>query len=134
MEKMKCNACQIEKNITSFYKCKDCKNGVIKICKSCKLKGIKSKRRDDYIHPFNLNFRNDESSQISLANTTKEDYEQMYLVLKNMGYNINGDIHQQFIDKFNLQTDEPMNYKPRKGRPNFYIPDGDKVQKNPYYN
>lgn len=124
MKKIICNACLSEKDISSFYKCKECKDGVSKICKLCKIKGMKSQKSEDYIHPFNLEFRRTEERHFSLAGCSKSDYEQMYQLLTRMGYDVEKDIHQQFLDRYNPELDKPMKYKKRKGRPSFFLPDG----------
>lgn len=128
MEKIVCNACGVEKDIKSYYKCKECKYGVMKVCKLCKNKGASSKKSDDYIHPFNLEFRKSEQSHFSLQGCTPQDYQMMYQILSLMGYNVSdGDIHQQFLDRFNPTLKTPMKYKKRKGKQTTFLPDGSRI-------
>lgn len=125
MEKLICNACGVEKVLSSYYRCKECKHGVMKICKMCKLSGKTSQKADDYIHPFNLDFRKTEEQHYSLQGCTKEDYMEMYRILTLMGYDVNkGDIHRQFLDRYNPTLEKPMKYKKRKGKLSFFLPDG----------
>jgi hypothetical protein len=124
MEKIKCNSCEIEKDITSFYKCNECRDGVQKVCKLCRLQGRKSKRNDNNIHPFNKKFRQNDESYYSMSGTTPKDYQQMWLLLSLMGYNLEEDIHHQFIDKLNQTLLKPLKYKKKKHIASF-LPNGE---------
>ena len=126
MEKIKCNACDVEKDITSFYKCKECRDGISKVCKMCKVKGLKSKKNENKIHQFNLDFRKSEAKHYTLAGCTKDDYLEMYDIMEKMGYDFGkGDIHQQFLDRHNPKLKKPMKYKKRDyNTENHFLPDG----------
>ena len=66
------------------------------------------------------------SNHYKIHRTTKEDYLLMYDMLKLIGYDYNnGDIHQQFISKWNYLLDMKMTYKKRPASSmNSYLPDG----------
>lgn len=45
--------------------------------------------------------------------------------MEKMGYDVNKDIHQQFLDRHNPRLEEPMTYKKRAyATENHYLPDG----------
>jgi hypothetical protein len=113
MEKIKCNSCLIEKDLTSFYKSKQSKYGISKVCKLCKNQGRKSAKINTTIHPFNREFRKSESNWYSMAGCTKKDYMDMWSLLAKMGYDVSKDVHQQFLDKHNVNEKSPMKYKHR---------------------
>jgi hypothetical protein len=124
MEKIICNSCEVEKDITSFYKCKDCRDGVSKVCKMCRVQGKKSTKSDRTIHPFNIKFRQNEESFYNMAGTTPKDYQQMWEILSLMNYNLEGDIHLQFINKWNQTLLKPMKYK-KKNYITSFLPNGE---------
>jgi hypothetical protein len=111
-EKKICNACKIEKSIESFYRCKNCRGGKLPICKTCKQHGVKV-NKDHIVHPFNQMWRQPDSKFFSLSGVRKEEYELMWELLKQMGYDVNKDIHQQFIDRYNPTMKKPMKYRKR---------------------
>jgi hypothetical protein len=125
MKKIKCNSCEIEKDITSFYKCKECVDGVSKVCKLCRVQGIKSRKNETTIHPFNKEFRRSEESYYNMAGTTPKDYKDMWEILILMGYNVEGDIHLQFINKMNQTLLKPLKYKKKKHITSF-LPNGER--------
>lgn len=132
MEKYICNACGIEKDRTFFHLCSKCTDGIIKICKTCKNRGLKSNKIKVKQHTFNTSYRIGEKGHFSLAGCGAPDYRQMYLLLTEMGYDVNKDVHQQFLDKHNPQIDIPMKYKKRQyNTDNFYLSDGTKNKKKP---
>jgi hypothetical protein len=124
MEKIKCNSCEIEKDITSFYKCKECRDGVSKVCKLCKTQGRKSRKSEATIHPFNKEFRRSEDSWWTMAGTTPKDYKDMWEILILMNYNLEEDIHLQFIKKWNQTLSKPLKYKKKKHITSF-LPNGE---------
>jgi len=81
----KCIHCNEEKDITEFYKCKSCKQGVQALCSKCYM--IKYKKR----YHSKTRLRKD---------TDKEIGEH---VLKALGYDLEGviPVHEQFINKMN---------------------------------
>lgn len=120
-----CNACEVEKQKSSFHNCKNCKDGIVKICKTCKLQGRHSLKVKEQIHPFNEEFRQTEKKHYSLNGCGKNEYQHMYMLMEKMGFDVNKDIHQQFLDRHNQKLHEPLNYKLRNyNMKNCYLPDG----------
>lgn len=111
-DKRICTVCNIEKSIESFYRCKGCRNGRVSICKICKQKGLKI-NKEHIIHPFNQMWRQPDTKFFSLAGVRKQEYDIMWDLLKQMGYDTNKDIHQQFLDRYNPHLEKPMKYKKR---------------------
>ena len=124
MDKIICNSCQVEKDLTAFYKCKNCKDGVGKVCKMCKNQGRKSTKSERTVHSFNKEFRRSDESYYNMAGTTPKDYKDMWEILSLMGYNLEKDIHHQFVDKINQTLLKPMKYKKKKHITSF-LPNGD---------
>lgn len=119
METKTCKACFIEKPLTDYYKSKTCKDGrfgVCKVCRNTKKKVIYDSQKLPEI----------DTKMFHLHRCTKKDYEGMYAMLKLLGYDSdNGDIHQQFIDKWSEETGRNIKYKERKPyNQNAYLPDG----------
>jgi hypothetical protein len=132
MENKVCKACLIEKSISSFHSCRQCRDGKLNICKICKNQGRRVDKSDK-IHIFNKTWRN-KSNDYNLRWTTKEDYEKMWILLKLIGYDITGNIHKQFVDKINLKINKPIKYrkKNQETQPR-YLPNGqiNPLSKNP---
>jgi len=123
MEKIICNSCQVEKDLTSFYKCKNCKDGVSKVCKMCKNQGRLSTKGQSTIHPFNKELKRLRESWWSMAGTTPKDYKDMWEILSLLNYNLQEDIHLQFITKWNQTLLKPLKYKKKKHITSF-LPNG----------
>lgn len=126
METKICNACEIEKSLESFYRCKNCRQGRASICKVCKVQNKPSRKVKENPHPFNQEFRRSEKHHYTLAGCTLEDYLQMYEIMKSIGYDVEkGDIAQQFLDRHNPYLKKPMKYKQRDyNTENHFLPDG----------
>jgi hypothetical protein len=93
-----CKACEVEQDIKHFHKTKGVSDGYNARCKKCKLKGNlipKDKKEKSDFRP------------LTLAAPTKEDYTEMYLTLKKIGYDLNKDIHIQFSERYNLKPNDP---------------------------
>ena len=119
MEKI-CRTCNLELPIDNFYRNTTYKDGRYNDCIPCY-----SIKRKIYLsnQPTKETKKNKpllESSYFQLRGVNKEDYEVMYKFLEHMNYNLEGDIHQQFIDKHGIKT-----YKKRRKRElNKYLIDG----------
>lgn len=120
METKICRVCEVEKPLESFYKCAKCIQGRMPTCKICDLQG-KKVEKEEKIHQFNLDFRRKDEQHYILAGATPNDYEVMWEILGKMGYNCHGDIHQQFLDRFNFKIDVPMEYKKKKHTTTFDV-------------
>ena len=124
MEKRECKICKVEKSLESFYRCKNCIGGRIGVCKICKQKGLNIPK--DKVHPFNQMWRKPESDFFSLNRVRKKDYELMWELLSEMGYDTSKDVHSQFMEKVNSQTNKPIKVK-RKIQSNMpkWLPNGE---------
>jgi hypothetical protein len=91
-----CKVCNKEKKDESFYKNKALKSGYNTTCKICS-NLYQSKLRKKNIKIYET------SSSLKLAGVKKTDWCSMYLFLKDLGYNIEKDIHFQFTEKYNLE-------------------------------
>ena len=130
METKLCKICLQVKDISQFYKSKMTRDGYLNGCKMCKSKGLKiPKSSEKEIRPKRR------ESSVRLALPTKQDYLQMYELLRGLGYDINnGDVHKQFVDKWNGKIKVKMNYKQREANsPNSYLPDGTRNPNNKRY-
>lgn len=111
MEKIICNACEIEKSLDSFYNCKACRGGKMSICKICKVKGLTSKKSENKVHQFNKDFRKSDIQHYNLAGCSTNDYELMWEILEKIGYDCHGDIHRQFLDRMKFKYDVNIKYR-----------------------
>ena len=96
-------------------------------CKMCVIQKKTTKKLEDgKIHPFNKEFRKSDAAHFSMAGATKQHYEDMYEILSQMGYDLEKDVHQQFLDRHNVNEKYPMKYKKRKyNTDNYYLPNGE---------
>jgi hypothetical protein len=127
MEQKICKTCEVSKPLNQYYSCKNCNGGLQGSCKMCILnKRVAKKRAEGKIHPFNKEFRKSEDAHFSMAGCTPRDYRDMWEILSLMGYDVWGDVHQQFLDKFNLYEKKPMKYQKRKrGFESYILPNGE---------
>jgi len=127
MENKICRTCGMLKSLDQYYSCKNCTDAHAGSCKICSLQRRTNQiLSQGKIHPFNKEFRRSEDSHFSMAGCTKQDYEDMYDILTKMGYDVWGDVHKQFVDKFNVNEKYPMKYKKRKyNTENYYLPNGE---------
>ena len=110
-----CKTCGVMKPLEQYYSCKNCNMGRAGSCKMCVVqKKTTQKLEQGKIHPFNKEFRRSETSWYSMAGCTKQDYMDMWEILGQMGYDLEKDIHQQFLDKFNVYEKYPLKYRKRK--------------------
>jgi hypothetical protein len=64
-----------------------------------------------------------------LNGVSKEDYLQMYEFLRGIGYDVDGDVHRQFLDKWNPHVKgKKMKYKKRTlvKQINIFLPNGER--------
>jgi hypothetical protein len=127
MERKICKTCEIEKSFSQYYSCKNCIGGIQGSCKLCiSNKRVTKKLAEGKIHPFNKEFRKSEDAHFSMAGATKEHYMIMWEILAKMGYDLEKDVAQQFLDKFNVYEKKPMKYKKRKhGFESYILPNGE---------
>ena len=109
-----CNNCMIEKEVTSFYKKKNAKDGLQTLCKICSYEVQKEYQQIKKLEEPNKRKVKRDSKFLSLAGIRKEDYCNTYLLLSKMGYNVELDIYPQFMERWSLNVSK----SPRKGSPN----------------
>ena len=98
LETKVCKACGIEKDLNQYHKTKGVGDGYTARCKKCKMDGLlipKEKKEKQEYKP------------LTLAAPSIEDYTEMYLTLKKMGYDLNRDLHIQFCEKYGLSPNNP---------------------------
>jgi hypothetical protein len=111
MEK-KCRVCEKVKNVKYFYTVKNNKDGFDTKCRMCKIDYAKNyKKNNPSKPPKNKNIVG--SFDYKLSPLKKEDFYSMYKLLEKLGYDIKGDIHQQFIDRHNIPTYKKRNNNSR---------------------
>lgn len=123
-----CKACSVEKSITQFHKCKNCTQGIVGVCKICKSKG-RTVPKDYKVPKFNQKWGLTDGRLLSIQGVSKEDYLSMYEFLKVIGYDVDADVHQQFLDKWNPHVKgKKMKYKRRTDNKsiNTYLPNGER--------
>lgn len=94
LKKKKCQACDRVKEITSFTKCPNCRDGFLPRCKICVSNGF-------YIHKKKVKFTQEEEKLV-LNGLTSSDWTEYYKIMYILGFDIFGDIHEQFMNKHNL--------------------------------
>jgi len=130
-EKKLCKACLIEKSLNQFYTSKAMKDGYMNTCKICKRDGKKIHREYDTPPKFNRTYSKLDNSYGKMYQVSQEDYRVMYEFLAIAGYDIEKDIHQQFLDRWNPQCKKPMKYRKRASNSvNSYLPNGERNPDN----
>jgi len=98
MESKICGICLQERELIHFDKTKQNLSGYSYRCKDCRREyarkhhQILKERLDNDIETWNMRAVN------------KNDYCQMYSFLSKIGYNLQEDIHTQFLKKWNLES------------------------------
>ena len=132
MEK-ECKICKVTKPLKDYHNCQKCGDGHLGICKVCKKSGKTIRDMKPKKQPkFNRMWSNFDDNFMKMKMVNKEDYRSMYEFLKGCGYDITKDIHQQFIDKWNVEVKKkPIKYKKRGSNSiNTYLWNG---EPNPQY-
>ena len=117
MEYKQCKACLKVKETTEFHKNNQYKDKFHPYCRICVSQGFKKhptlKKQSE--KDFNKQNRLGDKGhyRIAAGRYVKEDYRLMYELLKIIGYDINGDIHEQFLTRHNRNLKIPMKYKNR---------------------
>lgn len=97
--------CGNEKNITSFYKYAKSNDGYNPRCKICVSTYNRTKKEPKVKDKDKLN----DNRHLTLRNPSHQDYCTMYELLSIMGYNIQKNIHKQFVNKFSLDYQKRTN-------------------------
>jgi hypothetical protein len=93
-----CSSCGLEKKLESFGKNKQVPGGIEKRCKICKNNYNKKYRKE--------NSTGVDGRMLKLNPTKKEDWCKTYQFLKQIGYDVTKDIHEQFAKKNGLTYKE----------------------------
>jgi hypothetical protein len=127
-EKKICKACGIEKLFKDFQKNLKMKSGRTNCCKKCISIGNRIKDPNKASAQTQLKWEKMKDTTSKLSPAKPEDYRVLYEFLSVMGYDVNQDVHQQFLDKWNAGVkDKPMKYKKRNGNSlNIYLPNGER--------
>jgi ribosomal protein L35 len=130
MEK-ECKICKVIRPFKDYYSCLQCSDGKLGVCKICKKAGKTIRGESGAQHKFNIKWSKRDDNFMRMSMVSKEDYRLMYEFLEGNGYDITKDIHQQFLDKWNVVLKKPMKYKKRGSNSiNSYLGNG---QPNPEY-
>jgi len=92
--------CGREKNLTSFYKYAKSPDGLNPRCKIC-CSQYQRKHRKEKTEENKKDKLND-NRHLTIRNPSHSDYCTMYELLSLMGYDIQKNIHKQFVNKFSL--------------------------------
>lgn len=135
-EKKICKACGIKKLFKDFQKNPKMKSGRANCCKKCMAIGNRIKDPNRASIETQLKWERMREDKSRLSPAKPEDYQVLYEFLSVMGYDVNGDVHQQFLDKWNDGIEgRPMKYKKRNGNSlNIYLPNGEKNPLHKRYN
>lgn len=116
MEKI-CNTCNKSLPIEMFYNNKSNRDGKMHDCKICRKEKIKSEKK--YYPKQKLSQINLKADFLQLKGLSKEDYIMMYKLCESMGYDPKNDsktIHEQFIEKWNIDLIRPLKVSKRNPR------------------
>jgi hypothetical protein len=93
-----CKICKLEKSLKSFNKNGSFRDGYQSRCKLCVKNGY-------LIHKDNIIDKDYEwPDSFRLRNPTKSDYTEMWKLMKNIGYDLNRSISDQFCEKYGFEV------------------------------
>lgn len=103
-----CNICFREKKLDSFGRNKAYSDGYHPTCKLCK---------NEYQAKIRKNNQRNYAAEINikLSGVKKSDWCETYSFLEKIGYNVEEDIHLQFVKKYKLEYKK----RPSKNRKNY---------------
>lgn len=104
-----CKSCGKTKPIESFYRTGK-EDYLTARCRECIKSGVLIPRKGRKKSMVNTN-------PFGMAGVRKEDYENMFLFLKEIGYDLTKPIHQQFCEKYGLKEKERLKRKQNKFTP-----------------
>ena len=122
-----CKACDIEKPVTDYHKNPKMRTGRANVCKKCVALGKRIRKENVSSIEAQLKWDRIKEEKTRLSFVSKEDYLLMYEFLRGIGYDTDGDIHQQFLDKWNPHVKgKLMKKKKRRSTSlNAYLPNGE---------
>lgn len=103
MDSKVCRKCKLVKKIESFHKNRNYADGYTTWCKACATEAAKKS--------YEKNKETPSGSRFILSNTSLEDYCEMWDFLSKIGYDIHGNIHEQFCEKHNLKKKKKRSVK-----------------------
>lgn len=115
-----CKSCGKEKKVESFTKNKNMRSGYLNTCKICFNQRAKQYREKKEKVKLELD------PNLRLANTKLLDWCRMWKIVEQLGYDIHGDIHQQFCERHTL----PYKKKPPKNIKTYIPSDCEEYWKN----
>ena len=104
-----CKACNMIKEIKSFHKNKLFRDGYDTRCKLCKQEGKTSTKKHTK-KDFQKSIKDAENG-LKLSSVRKEDWFGAYDLLSRMGYDLSGNISEQFCTKYGLKYKEKHDTK-----------------------
>lgn len=96
----KCIICCLDLPMDEFYYNRAAKDKKQSRCKKCVAKYNQNYRANRIAN----NTDKKRSYALKLTNVKKSDYHKMYKLLKEIGYDVGGNIHEQFCAKYDLKT------------------------------
>jgi hypothetical protein len=112
----KCSNCNVEKEVTSFYKKKSSPDGLQNVCKICSYIIQKEYQQQKKSEEPKKRIVKRDGKFLNLMGIKEEDYCNMYLLLSKIGYNPEMDIYPQFAKRWGLKVSKT----PRKGTANHW--------------
>jgi hypothetical protein len=100
-EDKRCEACEVIKPINQFYRNRALIDGYERRCKNChnnRIKINKNEPKYEKKKPYQQEWKN----YFNIVGVTKNDYHDMYIFLRGIGYDLNQNIHEQFCKKWNI--------------------------------
>ena len=92
-----CKSCNVSKTIKEFVECKSCVGGYTPRCKFCISTGKMIEREKNIVDKPEKDF-------LAMRGITRENYHDMYLFLRAIGYDLTRPIAQQFAEKHGLKV------------------------------
>ena len=126
-ERKVCKACDVEKPVTDYHKNPKMRTGRANVCKKCVALGKRIRKENVSSIEAQLKWDRIKEEKTRLSFVSKKDYLLMYEFLRGIGYDTDGDIHQQFLDKWNPHVKgKLMKKKKRRSTSlNAYLPNGE---------
>jgi hypothetical protein len=92
-----CKSCDVPKSIKEFVECKSCVGGYTPRCKFCISTGKMITKEKKVVS-------NPDQDLLGMRGITKDNYHDMYLFLKGLGYDLSKSIAEQFAERHGLKV------------------------------
>jgi hypothetical protein len=109
-----CRVCKREKSVESFYKRTSYPDGLANECRICinvYAREYRKRKKQEQQEPEDKVRKSPPA--IRLSATRPDDYCEMWEFLSSIGYDVNGNVHLQFCNKYGL-TPDPIPLKIKK--------------------